>query len=162
MLQVPGGERRSSPAKPWSENTGEPRRRSRWYVWGRASKRELLRQKEWLQVSNEPAECLPSDHTRVGFSKMSIHESFLVVVLSIFFPYRSVIICLKYLGDPVLFYIFASMCVCVCILFDVLTFCHTMASFDVCYCFFSKSILSDIRITMPPFFLFSFLSNTFI
>ena len=28
---------------------------------------------------------LSSDHTQVGFSKMSIHESFLVVMLSIFF-----------------------------------------------------------------------------
>ena len=67
-----------------------------------------------------------------------------------------------------LFYIFAyvgvcvCVCVCVCILFDVLTLCHTMASFDVCYRFFLKSILSDIRITMPLFFLFSFLSNMFI
>ena len=123
-------------------------------------------QAEWLQVPNEPAESLSSGHTQVGFSKMSIHGSFLVVMLSIFFPYISVIICLKYLGDPMLFYIFAyvcvCVCVCVCILFDVLTLCHTMASFDVCYHFFLKSILSDIRITMPPFFLFSFLSNTFI
>ena len=65
-----------------------------------------------------------------------------------------------------LFYIFAyvcvCVCVCVCVLLDVLTLCHTMASFDVCYRFFLKSILSDIRITMPLFFLFSFLSNTFI
>ena len=53
-------------------------------------------------------------------------------------------------------------CVCVCILFDVLTLCHTMASFDVCYHFFLKSILSDIRITMTPFFLLSFLWNTLI
>ena len=58
---------------------------------------------------------LSSDHTQVGFSKMSIHESFLVVMLSIFFSYRSVIICLKYLGDPMLFYIFAYVCVCVCV-----------------------------------------------
>ena len=112
MLQVQGGEPRCSPAKPWSENTGEPGRHRRWYVWGRASKRELLRQKEWLQVPNEPTETLSSDHTRVGFSKMSIHESFLVV-MSIFFPYRSLIICLKYLGDLMLFYIFAYVCVCV-------------------------------------------------
>ena len=37
-------------------------------------------------------------------------------MLSIF-SYRSVIICLKYLGDPMLFYIFAyvSVCVCVCV-----------------------------------------------
>ena len=40
MLQVQGGEPRCSPAKPWSENTGEPGRCRRWYVWGRASKRE--------------------------------------------------------------------------------------------------------------------------
>ena len=72
-------------------------------------------QAEWLQVPNEPAESLSSGHTRVGFSKMSIHESFLVVMLSIFFPYISVIICLKYLGDPMLFYIFAYVCVCVCV-----------------------------------------------
>ena len=42
-------------------------------------------QAEWLQVPNEPAESLSSGHTWVGFSKMSIHESFLVVMLSIFF-----------------------------------------------------------------------------
>ena len=47
--------------------------------------RELLRQKELLQVPYEPIESLSSGHTRVGFSKMSIHESFLVVMLSIFF-----------------------------------------------------------------------------
>ena len=40
MLQVQGGEPRCSPAKPWSENTSEPGRCRRWYVWGRASKRE--------------------------------------------------------------------------------------------------------------------------
>ena len=57
---------------------------------------------------------------------------------------------------------YVCVCVCVCILFDVLTLCHTMTSFDVCYRFFLKYILSDIRIIMPSFFLFSFLSNTFI
>ena len=39
MLQVQGGEPRCSPAKPWSENTGEPGRHRRWYVWGRGLKR---------------------------------------------------------------------------------------------------------------------------
>ena len=113
MLQVQGGEPRCSPAKPWSENTGEPGRRSRWYVWGRASKRELLRQNDYKCLMSLLS--LSSGHTRVGFSKMSIHGSFLVVMLSIFFPYISVIICLKYLGDPMLFYIFAYVCVCVCV-----------------------------------------------
>ena len=124
-------------------------------MWGRASKRELLRQNDYKCLMSPLS--LSSGHTWVGFAKMSIHESFLVVMLSIFFPYRSVIICLKYLGDPMLFYIFAYVCVCVCVLFDVLTLCHTMASFDVCYRFFLKSILSHIRITTPSFFLFSFL-----
>ena len=39
-------------------------------------KKQLLRQKEWFQVPNEPAESLSSDHTWVGFSKMSIREFF--------------------------------------------------------------------------------------
>ena len=130
-------------------------------MWGRASKRESYSdRKNDYKCLMSPLRLSSSDHARVGFSKMSIHESFLVVMLSIFFFfYRSVIICLKYLGDPMLFYIFAyvCVCVCVCVLFDVLTLCHTMASFDVCYRFFLKSILSDIRITTPSFFLFSFL-----
>ena len=46
MLQVQGGEPRCSPAKPWSENTSEPGRCRRWYVWGRASKRESYSDRE--------------------------------------------------------------------------------------------------------------------
>ena len=52
---------------------------------GAGHQKERATQAEWLQVPNEPAESLSSGHTRVGFSKMSIHESFLVVMLSIFF-----------------------------------------------------------------------------
>ena len=60
-------------------------------------------------------------------------------------------------------FISLHMYVCVCV--SVYTFwCINPLSYDGllwCYHFFLKSILSDIRITMPPFFLFSFLSNTF-
>ena len=52
-------------------------------MWGRASKRELLRQNDYKCLMSLPS--LSSGHTRVGFAKMSIHESFLVVMLSIFF-----------------------------------------------------------------------------
>ena len=53
-------------------------------MWGRASKRELLRQNDYKYLMS-PLRLSSSDHARVGFSKMSIHESFLVVMLSIFF-----------------------------------------------------------------------------
>ena len=47
-------------------------------MWGRASKRELLRQNDYKCLMSPLS--LSSGHTWVGFAKMSIHESFLVVL----------------------------------------------------------------------------------